>query len=322
MIKRENLLLFIGFISMLVLSVIGLAIYQNFIPTNNLDKLFGTKVKLQNTELINDDNAKNIISKSNAVSTGGKNLAVVYEVRVFTTDFGDPQNPYIDLYIGIDENDKVYVTDKFINQTKSFIPLVKDYILRNYAGLYYENVQYVDGAAGGTTIYDSRGSIKGVVLQVIDYHYGADPLAVFKLEAEPNSEVTIDKGIKYTVNYQDEILVIYKVSKYGDFSNGQEIINDSITIWVAVDEAGIVKYVGMPIDDYGHSPGGFYNNVLAALEILVANNVDITSQAFIDFVNTTAAGVTYSTTVVNDLLKVVAEDYNLWKIKIIHYGFF
>lgn len=310
MIKRENLFLFVGFITMIALSVIGLAIYQNFIPTTNIDKLFGTKVKLTNTEVVNDTNAKDILSKSNAVSSSGKTIAVVYEVRIFTTDFGDPESPYIDLYIGIDQNDKVYVTDKFINQTESFIPLVKDYILRNYAGLYYQNVQYVDGAAGGTTIYDSRGSIKGAVLQVIDFHYGADPLTVFKLEAEPNSEASLDQGIKYTVNYQDENLTIYKVSKNGDYNNGSEILNGSITIWVAIDQTGVIKYVGMPIDDYGHSKGGFYNSVLSSLEILVANNVDITSQAFIDHVNTTAAGVTYSSTVVNDLLKAVAEDYN------------
>lgn len=310
MIKRENLLLFIGLLVMAVVSIILLMVYQNFVPTSNLDKMYGTKVTLKNTTLINDDDTNIIKNKSDVFSSSGKNLGVVYEVRVFTTDFGDPQLPHLDLYIGINEQNKIFVADIVINQTPDFIPLVKDYILKNYRGIYYENVQFIDGSAGATTIYDSRAAIKGAVTTVIEYHFGEDPLAIFNQTYDTNLNIEIDGGIKYPLTYKGEDFTIYKVSKVGPFTTNQGPQSGSIMVYIAVDGNGIIRHAGLPVELYQHSKSSFYSTVANSLNILVENSVDITSAEFEEFITSVQSGVTGSRTLVNQILDIIGKDYN------------
>lgn len=308
--KKENLFLIIGFLVMAIASILLLVIYQNFVPTTNLDKMFSTKVVLKNKTLVNDDNSGIIQSRSKAYTKTGNFIADLYEVRVFTTDFGDPTLPHLDLYIGIDNDEKIYVSDMTINQTTDFIPLIKDYIRSNYDGLYYENVQFIDGAAGATTIYDSRGAIKSAVTTVIEYHFGEEPLAVFYQSYDVSLEVDIEGGYKYPLNYKDQDLTIYKVTKEGTYQKPGVLETGTIEVFLAIDSEGLIKYVGLPTSSYNHSHGGFYNSINTDLSILVENSVNITSTQFNEFINATSIGVTSSRNLVNSILQIIGEDVN------------
>src|SRR5690554_6346868 len=167
--KKENLVLVLMFGLMLMISIIALG-FDYLFPTSTVDKMFGKNVQVVHTKPVIDAEYNEIFEKAEVTTLSGKKIADLYTVRVDHTYF------YLELYVGIDLEGNVYARDKFVDTkddtSASYFPLVRAYLLKNYNGLYYENVQFVDGAAGATTITVSRSIIKNAISKVIVYHVG------------------------------------------------------------------------------------------------------------------------------------------------------
>src|SRR5690606_28658359 len=195
---------------MLVISVTALA-FEFLFPTSPVDKMFGQSVNVVNTRAVVDPEYNEILEQAEVHALSGKKLADLYTVRVDHTYF------YLELYVGIDLDGNVYARDKFVNPkddtSSSYFPLVREYLLKNYNGLYYENVQFIDGAAGATTIIVSRSIIKSAVSQAVVFHVGVaeDYIeTLFDSNYELNDETENDNVIAYDVTVGGVDYTVYK----------------------------------------------------------------------------------------------------------------
>lgn len=258
--KKENLILTLMFGLMLAISAILLAMSYVF-PTSAVDKMFGQSVHVVNVQQVIDPEYIEIFEKGEVETLAGKKIADIYTARVDHTYF------YLELYIAIDADGKVYVRDKFVNPkddtSASYFGLVREYLLKNYEGIYYENVQFVDGAAGATTIVVSRSIIKNLVSKVVVYHVGkpVDYIeALFGSDYVLNSESTSGIVTTYNVSVEGSDYKVYKAEDSGTYFDFQNTNEGSITIYIAVDNTGEITHVLMPEALYGHSGGNFYSN--------------------------------------------------------------
>lgn len=245
--KKENLMLTICFGIMLVISFGLLLIHQAFVPNSQVDKLFNQKVVLSEEEYIIKGN---IISKQEVKSVFGKKLGTLYTTST-KNSFGS-----IELLINIDENNRVKVLDQKIDQTKSFIKQIRTYILQNYQDIYYENIQFIDGAAGATTIGVSRKTIKETVEEVVNHHLG--------IETEPTDYIYQLLNETYTTissREEDNIFItkvesskgihtVYKITDKGLYFGSQE---GNATLLVAVNEENLITHTLLPMELYEHT---------------------------------------------------------------------
>lgn len=303
MMKKENLILTVAFVIMLVVGIVVVTL-QNFVPLTAIDKMFNQKVVIANEQAVIDPEYSQIFEKAEVKNLNGEKLANLYIARVDNTYF------YLELYVAIDAKGKVYAIDKEIipkdETSKSYLPLVREYLLKNYNGLYYPNVQYIDGAAGATTIQVSRSAIKNVVEQIIVYHNG-----------KPIDYIEQLFGAKYTLNASNTVSGIevsdvtvngqnYKVYRHklnGSYNDGFQDHEGSITILVAIDTNGVIQYVSMPKDLYGHTQGNFYQISNSYVELLKGVNVN-------DELPDLVAGTTdsqYSRTLISNIVEDIME---------------
>ncbi|WP_025725047.1 hypothetical protein [Acholeplasma granularum] len=269
--KKENLVLVLMFGLMLLISVVGIG-FKFVFPTSPVDKMFNQSVNVINETPVVDADYNEIISKGEVTSLSGEKLADIYTVRVDHTYF------YLELYVAIDEDNKIYARDKHVktkdDTSSSYFPLVREYLLKNYNGIYYENVQFVDGAAGATTIVVSRSTIKNIISKVAVYHVG-EPVDyiqnLFGKKYTLNSQTTVNDVIKYDVTVDSVNYNVYEAKKSGTYYDYQKTNNGEITVFIALNQAGEITHVLLPESLYGHSGGNFYNETKAYLENLVGN---------------------------------------------------
>lgn len=265
--KRENLYLVIMASLMLVISlaVIG---FQQFLPQNKIDKMFGQKVNVVNETPVVDEDYYYIYKKADVNALDGTKLADIYITRVDHIYF------YLELYVAIDKNGDVYAIDREV-ETKdptsaSYFPIVREYLMANYNGLYYPNVQYIDGAAGGTTVQVSRSIIKQAVQQVIVFHFGEPIDHISQLFGDEDYTLinsSTEGSITTTeVVFSGKQYTVYQNTGEGTYYDGYKVGKASLSVLIAVDKDGIIKFVSLPEDLYKHSGGGFYENSKAFLE--------------------------------------------------------
>lgn len=273
--KKENLILTSMVILMTVVAVILLVI-QNQVPTSKLDKLFGEKVTLKDETPIIDVEYSGLVSKAQVYNRKNNKIADVYIIRTDHNYF------YLELYVAIDLDGKVYVAEKEIvtkdDTSESYYPEVRDYILKNYSGLYYENVQFIDGAAGATTIQVSRSYIKTAVTQVINYHQGEIPdnfaVLLNTKEYEINDDSKLGNVKVYDVTALGNNFTIYEHVKKGTYYDGFKVHEGNIVILLLVDDSGVIKNVLLPEDLYEQTGGNFYNSARAHAELLIDQNIN------------------------------------------------
>jgi len=273
--KKENLILVSMVILMTIIGVLVLLI-QTTIPQTNLDKMFNQKVTIKNETPIIDSEYTNLLEKSELYNRKNKKVADLYLIRT------DHDYFYLELYVAIDLNEKVYAIEKKMttkdDTSESYYPLVREYLLKNYGGLYYENVGYIDGAAGATTIQVSRSIIKQSVTQVINYHQGLVPdniADLLEVERYTLNDETKSGDIKvYDVVANDINYTVYEHEKIGSFYDGFKTHNGKIVVLLAVDEDGIITNVSLPDDLYEHTGGNYYNQTLSHLELIIGTNIN------------------------------------------------
>lgn len=273
--KKENLVLVLCFVMMFVFGIIMVSV-QTVLPSSAVDKMFNQKVNIINEKTVIDSDYVNIRSKAEVMTLGNEKLADLYTVTVNHSTYFD-----LELYVAIDANGKVYAIDKKVethdSTSASYFKLVRDYLLQNYNGLYYENVQFIDGAAGATTIGVSRSMIKNAVSQTIIYHNG-EPIdyleVLFKSDAYTLTSTSEVNGITVMnvslagVNYQ-----VYQVKGTGDYYDHSSVHEADITIFVALDDNKDIKFVSIPEDLYGHTGGSFYERTKTYLDSYVGLNI-------------------------------------------------
>ncbi len=246
--KRENIVLAICFGIMVLISTLLLVFQQTLIPTTKVDKLFNQKVQLSEEEYIKSGN---IIYKQEVKNIYGKSISTLYMTST-KNSFGT-----IELFIGIDHENRVRVIDKKIDQTSSYVKQVRNYILQNYQNIYFENIQFIDGAAGGTTINVSRKTIKDTVIEVVNYHLDLNVEEkdyIYELLNETYTTVSSkeENNVFITqVEVKDQVLTVYKTKDQGVYFGQQE---GSVTLLIAVDNQNKITHVSLPQDLYEHTP--------------------------------------------------------------------
>src|SRR5690606_10870104 len=140
--KKENLILIFFFVVMSIGFLVVLGI-QQFIPQTKVDHMFGLKTQVVDERAVVDSNYSNIVSVSEVQNLNGEKLADLYLVRMHTSYF------YMELYVAITPDGEVYAIDK-VAQTKdetstSYLPQVRNYLLKYYSGVEREDVKNIDG---------------------------------------------------------------------------------------------------------------------------------------------------------------------------------
>ncbi len=272
--KKENLILVLCFVLMLFASIV-LSAVQTVFPTSKVDKMFNQKVNVTNEKPVIDADYTNILTSSEVFDLFGNKLADLYLIRTNNTYF------YMELYVAIDDDGKVYAMDKKVeaydDTSESYFPLVRNYILQNYNGIFYENVQFIDGAAGATTIEVSRSIIKNAVSQVIIYHIGEPVDYIGQLfEGEAYlvlSRVTTNSIVITEVTVGASNYTVYQHRGAGTYFDRTTTHTGSITVLIAVDSNGIITHGALPVDLYEHTGGRFYNETLAFLKNMIGNQI-------------------------------------------------
>lgn len=273
--KKENLILVLCFISMFILSMI-LVFTQSFLPTAKVDKMFNQKVNVVNETVITDKDYVNIRSHAEVMTLKNEKLADLYTVTVNHPVYFD-----MELLVGIDVNGKVYAIDNEVEAkdatSNGYLKLMREYLLKNYNGLYYPNVQYIDGAAGATTIGITRSMIKNAVSQVVVYHIG-EPLDYIELLLGSDkytlvSTNELENMIHYNVTLDNKTLNIYQITGEGTYYDYSSVNTGEITLYVAIDENNVITHASLPSDLYGHSGGSFYESSVEYLKSYIGLNI-------------------------------------------------
>lgn len=278
--KRENIFLLIGALIMISLATLLILLQTAFVVSTPLEKLFNQKITLSTAERPSD-RPNTILSRQKVFDKNGEEIAVLY--------VAGESNPFgiIELYVAIID-DKVYVIDKILDQTEQ-LDFTRQYLLDNYQGLTYLNVEYVDGAAGATTVSYSRNTIKSIVQSVADYHFGPKnpPIEpetpdyiseILELDADNYTKETTGTTIikhEILINSSNEKRIIYEYKKSVSYNAGTQTSGD-ITLFILLDETGTVENVLLPEALYNHSINGSgygYAVSKAYLEVLIGKQI-------------------------------------------------
>lgn len=266
--KKENLILVISFVLMFVLSIILVSVIRVF-PTSKVDEMFGQKVQIVNEKTVLDSDYVNIRTHAEVMSLNNEKLADIYTVTVNHATYFD-----MELYVAIDAKGEVYAIDKSVttndSTSASYFKDVRSYLLKNYNGIYYENVQFVDGAAGATTIGVSRSMIKNAVSQTVIYHNGepVDHIALLLGNTDYTlvSQSTVSDVLISEVTLNGTSLKVYQRKMTGTYYDSSATNEGDITVLIALNQDKTIVNVLLPEDFYGHTGGGFYNDSKAYLE--------------------------------------------------------
>lgn len=178
--NKQNLYLVINTIILLLLGLAFVLIYSTVIPLEPKDRLFGEVIELDDEVVINNipviGHYESLHTVQNAFNLKGDKIGVVYHVFARngyiespTDDFG-----FIELLVGIDLNDKVYVQIVELRQTPIYNVAIQDYIREFYQGFSMSDlitipvVNVEADLESGVTASKSTGSIKNLVSMAIN----------------------------------------------------------------------------------------------------------------------------------------------------------
>ncbi len=276
--KKHTLFLIVGAVVMVALSVVMIILINTSTTDNPLDLLFGETIELRGETNVDDSPGGQSFSyidfKAAAYGSDGKKVGTVYNVKIRNAYTLDADSHYgtIELLVGIDQEDKVYVSIIELNQSSWTVMGIQAYILETFNGIDYEDVETLpefDAAApsAGATATDSTGTIKETVLKVVNLHYGiiTDPYEgvlgdEYTLEDDTTFVATTHVTGKLNITASSEIPngVIYEVTGSGEYFDGSI---GAITLWVIFDNNNQIVKILMPVDLYGHTPGLRSNNL-------------------------------------------------------------
>ncbi|PKK98794.1 MAG: hypothetical protein CVV57_04750 [Tenericutes bacterium HGW-Tenericutes-2] len=179
--KKQNLFLMINAVVLLVISLIFLFAFQNVLPKDPEDKLFNQMVTLEDEEIINNVPSighYTIIHKvQTAYNAKGNKVGTVYTVMAKNGYKFNPSDEfgYIELLVGVDLDNKVYVQPVKIEQTSTYVGGIQDYIYEYFQGFTFDYlllipVVNVGDLEAGATASESTGLVKSLVAMAINEH--------------------------------------------------------------------------------------------------------------------------------------------------------
>ncbi len=177
--KKQNLFLMINAVIILVISLGFLFAFQNIVPKDPEDKLFNQMVTLEDEEIITNVPTIGHYSIVHKVQTAynaqGSKVGTVYTVMARNGYKFDPNSEfgYIELLVGIDLDNKVYVQPLKIEQTSTYVGGIQDYIYEYFQGFTFDYlllipVVNVGDLEAGATASQSTGLVKTLVAMAID----------------------------------------------------------------------------------------------------------------------------------------------------------
>lgn len=315
--KRENLWLFINTGIMLVVGIIVILLAQFIVPKDPEDRLFNRVINLENQVNVegvpNQSSFSTIDFKADAVALNGTVLGTVYNVKIKNSYNISPDYDYgmIELLIGIGTDDRVYVQIVELNQSSWTVKGIQKYITTFYQGVTLEEVEKIveyDAAdlSAGATAVDSTGSIKSLVVRTLQLHFNiqTDPyVAMFgagytkSIDASFQSSGYVSSREIAKDATGNEIGYLYRL-------NGSSLYNDEtgasgdITLYVGVDQAGLILGIVAPQTEYNHSKGGFYNQAMNYIMTYVGKSIFEIDDSSADI----TAGATNSKTLMVEML--------------------
>jgi len=177
--SKQNLYLIINTLILLVLGLVFILLYSTVIPTEPKDKLFSQVITLDEEVVLNSlpvtGHYENLHSVQNAFNTRGDKIGVVYHVFARNGFIDNPTDEYgyIELLVGIDLEDNVYVQIVVLQQKSVYNAAIQDYINKYYQGFSVNDflsipVINVEELEAGATASTSTGSVKSLIGMAID----------------------------------------------------------------------------------------------------------------------------------------------------------
>lgn len=177
--SRENMFLVINTLILVVLGSIFVLIYSTYIPNEPQDRLFNQVITLDEAVVINDlptiGHYEVLHSVQNAYNLQGDKVGTVYHVFA-RNGYIENQNDeygYIELLIGIDLDQKVFVEIVVLQQTSIYNVGIQNYIYEYYQGFSFSQLIHipvvnVEDLEAGVTASRSTGTIKSLVSKAIN----------------------------------------------------------------------------------------------------------------------------------------------------------
>jgi hypothetical protein len=179
--KKQNLFLMINAVILLVISLVFLFAYQNAVPKDPEDKLFNRMVTLEDEEIIANvptiGNYSIVHKVQTAYNSQGNKVGTVYTVMAKNGYKFNPSDEfgYIELLVGIDLDNKVYVQPVKVQQTSTYVGGIQDYIFEYFQGFTFDYlllipVVNVGDLEAGATASESTGLVKTLVAMAINLY--------------------------------------------------------------------------------------------------------------------------------------------------------
>ncbi len=179
--RKENQFLLINTAILLVIGLIFIIIYATAIPLEPKDKLFGQVINLGEETVILEvptiGHYEVLNSVSYAYDIQGNKIGTVFHVYARNGYIQNPNDSfgYIELLVGIDLNEKVFVQIIELRQTATYNIKIQNYIYDYYQGFSFDQlvsipVVNVEDINAGATASKSTGAIKSLVSKaVVEY---------------------------------------------------------------------------------------------------------------------------------------------------------
>ncbi|MFP4177612.1 MAG: hypothetical protein ACLFTZ_02505 [Acholeplasmataceae bacterium] len=326
--KKENIFLIVNTLIITVAALVLIFGVTPAVPDEPKDRLFGKTVELRDEETIEEipsDSGFAILNESyQAYTLSGDEVGTVYRVIARNSYRYDEDDDYgvIELLVGI-QDERVFVEVVEIRQTSTYLAGIQNYVYSFYDGVDYQEVEDIEvvnleDPEAGATASDSTATVKDLVWLAVAHHFDLETEEPFDLyeelfgddfgDSEPDEdfEPTGYVRSKETVYDQDEEVIghLYELEGEGEYDNGFEETEGSITIYVLLDEeTNEILDIIAPEDDYGHTlsyaegdDGVFdYVESFEGEELYAPGEDDLT------------AGATWSKQFVNELITDLSE---------------
>ncbi len=211
--KRENIVLLINTGIMIIVGLLFVVLATQIVPNQPKDYLFNQVVTLKNKENIepipDDEFFMVVTSKEEAYGNNNKLIGSVYTVVMGNT-YGysgpDDFNGYLELLVGIDQNDRVTVEIVELVQSNWTISGIQRYIktlLQNVPISEVNSIPVYDATnpdlMSGMTATNTTKWIKQMVLKVIDFHENGIPQEPFFTGAR--AIVSVERDAEYNPRF-------------------------------------------------------------------------------------------------------------------------
>ena len=312
--------LLINMLIVILGSIVFIVIYQNNAPKNTEDYIFNQVITLEDKTIIESVPSLasyQIIYASYVAKHRSEIIGTVYEVHIKNGYVYDSEKGYgsMKAYVGIDQNDKIFVEIFEIDQTsiyrKNILKFVED-SLQEITLTQLEKVRALDAAFDlntGATATDSTSTLLALIIKTAQIHFDTfvdDPwIEYFGEDYVSTLDASWDTPLikKYDVT---DFGFVFEVSGSGPYEGYDGTYTGAITIQVITDETYTIQAIRLVSDVYGHTLGFAKNNTLY-LNGFVDNNL-LNLGEYLTQTDDLRTGATGSKELLESIMKTLIEE--------------